>query len=334
MVGEENYTLYLDVINGESILKDVLKAGNYTITATYNGDSVYNSNITSKEFIIKNKQETNVTVDVPSDIKAGESFKISIPGATGNITVSIDGVPTTIPLENGTATVNVGDIAPGSHIIEINYPGDENHSAINIAKSLSISKISTKIDLSSVSRMAVEYKAGEMGAYYYAILKDVDGKVLAGKSCQVALDGKTYTVVTNDKGEFGIEISLAKAQTYSYAVSFLGDDNYIGLFASSKLTVNKKKTTITAKSKKFKAKTKVKKFKVTLKTVKNTYLSKGKKLTLTIKGKKYTAKTNAKGVATFKIKKLTKKGKYSAKVSFAGDDTYKASSKKIKITLK
>jgi hypothetical protein len=31
---------------------------------------------------------------------------------------------------------------------------------------------------------------------------------------------------------------------------------------------------------------------------------------------------------------LTKKGKYAAKVSFAGDKTYKASSKKIMVTIK
>ncbi|WP_406536436.1 Ig-like domain-containing protein, partial [Methanobrevibacter sp.] len=64
-----------------------------------------------------------------------------------------------------------------------------------------------------------------------------------------------------------------------------------------------------------------------------TYLKAGKKVTLKVNGKTYTAKTNAKGVAKFTIK-LTKKGKYAAKVSFAGDKTYSASSKKIMVTIK
>ena len=39
------------------------------------------------------------------------------------------------------------------------------------------------------------------------------------------------------------------------------------------------------------------------------------------------------GVVKFKIK-LTKKGKYTAKIKFAGDKTYEGSSKSIKITIK
>jgi hypothetical protein len=64
-----------------------------------------------------------------------------------------------------------------------------------------------------------------------------------------------------------------------------------------------------------------------------TYLKKGKKVTLKINKKTYTGKTNSKGIVKFKIK-LTKKGKYTAKIKFAGDKTYKACSKSIKVTIK
>ena len=62
--------------------------------------------------------------------------------------------------------------------------------------------------------------------------------------------------------------------------------------------------------------------------------NKGKKVTIKVNGKTFTAKTNAKGKATFKIKKLTKKGKYKAVIKFKGNKNYKASSKKVKITVK
>ena len=57
-------------------------------------------------------------------------------------------------------------------------------------------------------------------------------------------------------------------------------------------------------------------------------------MTLKVKGKTYTAKTNAKGKATFNLKKLTKKGKYTAVVTFKGNKYYNKITKKVKITVK
>ena len=139
------------------------------------------------------------------------------------------------------------------------------------------------------------------------------------------------------------------AGTYDATVTYSGDDKFDSITTTTKITVNEAKkqeqktdsktkkvtkvaTKIVAKNKKFKAKTKVKKYTITLKAGKKPI----KKVQVTIKiGKKtFKAKTNAKGKATFKIKKLTKKGKYTAVIKFKGNKAYKASSKKVKITLK
>ena len=89
---------------------------------------------------------------------------------------------------------------------------------------------------------------------------------------------------------------------------------------------------ITAKKKTFKAKTKVKKYTITLKAGKTPL--KKVQVTLKIKGKTFKAKTNSKGKATFKIKKLTKKGKYKATITFKGNKTYNKVTKKVQITVK
>ena len=55
---------------------------------------------------------------------------------------------------------------------------------------------------------------------------------------------------------------------------------------------------------------------------------KGVKVYIKVNGKKYAAKTNSRGKATFKIKKLTKKGNFKAKITFKGNAYYKKVSKK------
>ena len=99
-----------------------------------------------------------------------------------------------------------------------------------------------------------------------------------------------------------------------------------------KITINKEKTKLVAKNIKFKKAKKVKKYSVTLK-------AKGKaiksaKITLKIKGETYNAKTNKKGKAFFKIKNLTKKGKYLAVINFKGNKYYNAKTAKSKITVR
>lgn len=90
---------------------------------------------------------------------------------------------------------------------------------------------------------------------------------------------------------------------------------------------------IIAKKATFKAKAKTKKFAATLKANNNAPM-KNVKLFLKVKGKTYSAKTNSKGKATFKIKKLTKKGTYKAVITFKGNAQYNKITKTVKIVVK
>ena len=120
-------------------------------------------------------------------------------------------------------------------------------------------------------------------------------------------------------------------KTYTAKIKFAGDAKYAAASLKAKVVVNKAKAKLTAAKKTFKVKA-TKKFKATLKDNKGKVMKKVK-LTLKVGKKTYTAKTNAKGIATFKVK-LTKKGTYSATVKFAGNKYFKAASKKVKITVK
>ena len=120
--GPEQYVLYVDVINGVAVLHDLLKSGDYNVVATYMGDDKFNANMTSSEFTIsdKQKEETNATINIPSDIKVGEDVlvEVSIPGATGNVSVIVDGKETVVVLdENGKV---IGYIAKDGKVYDFN----------------------------------------------------------------------------------------------------------------------------------------------------------------------------------------------------------------------
>lgn len=102
---------------------------------------------------------------------------------------------------------------------------------------------------------------------------------------------------------------------------------------TSKVVINKSSIKVFAKNKVFNKKLRTKFYSVVLKSkegkvLKNTWV------TLKINGKLFKAKTNKKGKATFKIIKLTKKGKYNAKVIFKGNKCYKSVNKNVKIVIK
>lgn len=162
-------------------------------------------------------------------------------------------------------------------------------------------------------------------------LKDASGKAIANKTITYSINGVTKTATTDANGIVKIAVNQAKAGTYYYSICFLGDNDYKSAFKTVKVTVNKQATKAVFKAKTFKVKA-TKKVSFTLKDASGKAI-KGKKITFKVGKKTYTAKTNAKGVATVKVK-LTKKGKYTVTAKFAGDSTYKAITKKAKITVK
>jgi parallel beta-helix repeat protein len=281
--------------------------------------SLGNINVTGNKVISYFKDPTARNVILFSILCRNGDLNLSAPiNVTGNV------------VEDGMKTIaieNVGDV----YLKEDNGTTPEPQPVV---------KNDTIIVVDATfTRVANDYNAGERGGFFYAVLQDANGNPLVNKTVQIALNGPIYNVTTDEQGRAGLQVNLGSANTYTYALAFQGDDNYNAApLASSKLTLTKKTTSITASNKAFKANAKTKSVSVTLKTSKNqfdgkTYLKAGKKITLKVNGKTYSAKTNANGVAKFSLK-LTKKGKYTAKISFAGDNTYAASSKSIKITIK
>ena len=196
----------------------------------------------------------------------------------------------------------------------------------------------SKDDEDSVTKIATKITAPKVSTTYnvakklVVTLKDANGKILANKKVTIKVGTISKTLKTNTYGKVAVAIGKLVPKTYTASIKFAGDSNYKASSFSVKVVVNKAKPKITAKKKTFKVTAKTKKVTAILKNNKGKVLKKVK-LTLKIGKKIYSAKTNSKGVATFKVK-LTKKGKYTGKVKFAGSKYYKAVTKKVYITVK
>ncbi len=284
-----------------------------------------------------------VIVDVVENIDPSLSISIAniIEGAAANIVISTNETFTgdvlvkigdnnyTVSVTNGNGSLIVPGLAVGTYNATAFFKANAffNESTKNTTFAVN-PKVATGITAQTVT---TTYATSKNIA---VTLKDADGNPLAGKEIVITLNGASKTVKTNDKGQAVLAIGTKLApKKYDATFKFAGDSNYLASTGTVKVTVNKAKPKITAKKKTFKAKKKTKKYTIVLKTDKKKPLKKVK-VTIKIGKKKFTAKTNKKGKATFKLKKLTKKGKYKATVKFSGNKYYKAVSKKVKITIK
>ena len=217
----------------------------------------------------------------------------------------------------------------GENKIAARYAGSDSYykSDLSATVQISASQTATSIQASALSVNAVSAK----GSVYKFTLKDAAGKALAGKSVSISFNGKIYTATSASNGVVSFTLPAAAAGKYAVTMAFTGDSTYKGSVATSTISIVKQATKLTVAKKTFK-KSATKKVTAVLKYNTGKVL-KGKKVTMKVNGKTYTAKTNSKGVATFKVK-LTKKGTFKATTKFAGDAYYTAKSVTSKIVVK
>ncbi|WP_458454138.1 beta strand repeat-containing protein [Methanobrevibacter sp.] len=303
----------------------------YTLEVIYSGDGQFLpvTQTSNPVNITKNYVKYNETVDV-----SGNQAKITIHfsvGAQGNITIFFpSGANKTMPI-NGTVVIDE-IFGNGKQTILVTYPGDDNYYGFY---EYYIDFFVKSTSFISAKATSVVYQNN--GKVTVTLTNNDDGKgnnPIAGATVTVTINGKKYTGVTNAKGIATIKVPAKLVpKTYKATVSYDGNATCIGDSATINFKVTKAKAKIVAKKKTFKAKKKTKKYTITLKDNKGKAIKKVK-VTIKIGKKTFKAKTNKKGKATFKIKKLTKKGTYKAKITFKGNKYFKKVTKKVKIKVK
>jgi hypothetical protein len=336
-----NKTYEVKVNDSDSVtftVPEVLKEGIYLVDVLLvDADNhIYGSN--SSELVVSKVSDYTFESIVPSDAEFGENITIIVElpnDATGEITVTI-GNKNFTKTASANVEVNVDGLTRGDNIIVVSYSGDDKYKAKSSENIVTVEKLTVEITNNTLTTQTPVYGANPTVSIN--ISSDATGNLT------VTVNGKNFTKELVN-GSATVEIKGVPAGSYNAIVTYSGDNNYLPFTQNTTVVVKeqakpttptnkvtKKASKIVAKKKTFKAKTKVKKYTITLKSGKKPI----KKVKVTIKiGKKtFKAKTNNKGKATFKIKKLTKKGKYNAKITFKGNKLYKATSKKVKITIK
>lgn len=308
----------------------VLPIGSYEVIANFTAGNNYIDSSASTTFKVLSKiNDDDISISVP-DIKAGQANNIAIrlPGdATGTVNLTIGKDTYTFDVINGVANVKVPELTEGNYNFTITYSGDNKYSSFSRTNSISVTKIIPTTITSSAITTA--YNGGK---YLVATLKDINGKPIVGVQVTINLNGVKYQT-TDKNGQVKLSTNGLAPKTYTATITFAGNANYAKSTKSVKVTVKKATPKLTAGAKTFKKSVKTKKYTVTLKTNQNKVM-KNTKVYLKVNKKTYTAKTNSKGVATFKITKLTKKGKYTAAVTYSGSSYYNKVTKNVKITIK
>ena len=168
---------------------------------------------------------------------------------------------------------------------------------------------------------------------YVAVLKTNTNQVLKNAKVTLNVGGKTYSIKTNAKGQAIFSLNkLNKKGSFKAIIKFAGNGYYTAINKNVYIKVNNQKPQLISSKKTFSLGAKTKKITAILKTSKGKIL-KGKSIVFTVNGKKYTVKTDSKGVATLNAK-LTKKGKYTCNIKYAGDATYSPIAKNIAVVIK
>ena len=127
-----------------------IKRGDYIISAIYNGDDKYLKSSDTKFIEVDNLNAT-LTVNI-DDVVYGHDVIVQVvlsDDATGNITVSVDGISNTAIVKDGSATVKISNLEAGLKEARIFYTGDDTYFNKTVSQNFTINKAELIFDITS-----------------------------------------------------------------------------------------------------------------------------------------------------------------------------------------
>ncbi|WP_296853450.1 hypothetical protein [uncultured Methanobrevibacter sp.] len=313
---------------GHDIFANELTPGVYTVKIINYADN----KLMATAKLTANKNPTKITTsDVTTTYNGNNYLVVTLKNQNNPIkgkklSIDLNGVKTLTTDANGQVKVSTDGLIPKTYTATITFEGDNLYDKSTATAKVVVNKI--EVSLSSTDVNVVYNSNGCL----VDTLKDATGKPLEGFDISINLNG-VKTLTTDANGQVKVSIDGFVPKTYTATISFDGNNIYEKSTVTAQVIVKKATPKITAKAKTFKKSVKTKKYTITLKNNLNKIM-KNTKVTIKVNKKTYSAKTNSKGVATFKITKLTKKGSFISVITYNGNKYYNKITKKVKINVK
>ena len=304
----EKYTVAIAEGNGELIITGLPK-GEYTVSVKYNGDEKYFPAVNTTIFTVSKKDTTMDVID-----QGNGTIKVILPDdATGNVTVSDGNNTYVVEVINGTATIDLENTTPGKHDIEVKYSGDADHSSNKTTISVEVPKYETPISVE-----VEDINVGETETVIVTLPEGATGTVT------IEINGKEYSTSEIVDGKATFKVDNLAFGNKTVAVKYSGDDKYQDNYTTGQFVVSKVSSTVKASGKDIT----VGKDEIITATVPSDATG---RVLVDIDGVGYYGEI-VNGKAKIIIPELPA-GKYTASVTYEGDDKYLPSTNQVKFTV-
>jgi YVTN family beta-propeller protein len=248
-VGEANpaftYTITGTLVNGDSYATAVTGTAEFTTTAHASSPAgafpITVGGLSSANYVIGFVAGTLTVIEIKSpvvieimppsppygepiiiDVKSGDPMNPNTP--TGTVTVIVDGgPPMTLPLNSNGQTELPGTLPPGSHTIEVSYPGDANFNPGTTTETINIQKAPTTTTLTSSSPSA---SLGDSVVFTAQVVSNITGQPTG--TVTFYSDGVAIgTSPLNASGAATLTVSTLTLGTHTITAIYNGDANFL-----------------------------------------------------------------------------------------------------------
>ena len=319
---EEASDLYIEYIP--------TKAGKHTLTAVYEGTTIYKSSNQTTTFIVSEESNVEPEIIIPplDEPSTDGSVTISLPSdAIGTVTLTIGGKDYVFDVVNGVANVKLPELGDGNYNYTITYSGDNKYSSFSTNGNMKINNTKPE-DTKPTPEIIIPPldEPSSDGSVTIILPNDATGKVT------LSINGKSYNYLV-ENGVANVIIPNLGEGDYPYTITYSGDSKYSSFTTNGSLNKSAPKVDpkITAKNTAVQYSAKGK-YSVTVYGT-DGKVATGVEVVFKISGKQVgKAKTNTKGVASYVVTKNP--GKYKIQATALGKSVTKTVTVKHIVTLK